>query len=85
MFLICSQLGPASEADGPHALILVPTRELALQIDAETQKFAKYTQIRTVCIIGGVRSLIPFFQCCFVLSFIFNYFVIILFISQKNQ
>jgi hypothetical protein len=50
----CSRLGPASEADGPHALILVPTRELALQIDSETQKFAKYTQIRTVCIIGGV-------------------------------
>jgi ATP-dependent RNA helicase DDX23/PRP28 len=54
MLVHISQLGPASEADGPHAIILVPTRELANQIDAETQKFAKYTNIRTVCLIGGV-------------------------------
>ena len=39
---------------GPiQALILVPTRELAVQVSAEINKFAKYTGIRTVSIYGG--------------------------------
>src|SRR5918996_2213797 len=39
---------------GPiQALILVPTRELAVQVTAEINKFAKYTGIRTVSIYGG--------------------------------
>jgi ATP-dependent RNA helicase DeaD len=40
--------------NGPiQALILVPTRELAMQITNEINKFAKYTGIRTVSIYGG--------------------------------
>jgi ATP-dependent RNA helicase DeaD len=40
--------------NGPiQALILVPTRELALQVANEFNKFAKYTGIRTVAIYGG--------------------------------
>ncbi|MFY9798034.1 MAG: DEAD/DEAH box helicase, partial [Candidatus Nitrosopolaris sp.] len=40
--------------NGPiQALILVPTRELALQVTNEISKFAKYTGIRTVAIYGG--------------------------------
>lgn len=40
---------------GPKVLILVPTRELALQVSAEAMKFAKYLpRIKTVCIYGGV-------------------------------
>jgi ATP-dependent RNA helicase DeaD len=40
--------------NGPiQALILVPTRELAMQITTEINKFAKYTGIRTVSIYGG--------------------------------
>src|ERR671939_846561 len=40
--------------NGPiQALILVPTRELALQVTNEINKFAKYTGIRTVDIYGG--------------------------------
>ena len=40
--------------NGPiQALILVPTRELALQVTNEINKFAKYTGIRTVAIYGG--------------------------------
>lgn len=35
------------------ALILVPTRELANQVAAEIDKFAKHTKIRTVPIYGG--------------------------------
>ena len=40
--------------NGPiQALILVPTRELAVQVTNEINKFAKYTGIRTVAIYGG--------------------------------
>src|ERR671921_44944 len=39
---------------GPiQALIVVPTRELAVQVPVEINKFAKYTGIRTVSIYGG--------------------------------
>lgn len=39
----------------PRLLVLVPTRELAMQIAKEAEKFSKYLpQIKTVCIYGGV-------------------------------
>lgn len=41
-------------ADGPvQALILAPTRELAVQVTTEINRFAKYTGIKTVAIYGG--------------------------------
>jgi ATP-dependent RNA helicase DeaD len=40
--------------DGPvQALILAPTRELAVQVTSELSRFAKYTGIRMVSIYGG--------------------------------
>jgi ATP-dependent RNA helicase DeaD len=40
--------------DGPvQALILAPTRELAVQVTNEINKFSRYTGIRTVAIYGG--------------------------------
>ncbi|MEW5841539.1 MAG: DEAD/DEAH box helicase [Thermoproteota archaeon] len=40
--------------DGPvQALVLVPTRELAVQVTNEISRLAKYTGIRTVAIYGG--------------------------------
>ena len=40
--------------NGPiQVLILVPTRELAVQITNEINRFAKYTGIRTLAIYGG--------------------------------
>ena len=40
--------------NGPiQALILVPTRELAVQVTMEINRFAKYTGIKTVSIYGG--------------------------------
>ncbi|XP_061186099.1 probable ATP-dependent RNA helicase DDX23 [Saccostrea echinata] len=39
---------------GPYAIILAPTRELAQQIEEETIKFAKHLNLRTVAIIGGI-------------------------------
>ncbi|GFT76059.1 probable ATP-dependent RNA helicase DDX23 [Nephila pilipes] len=39
---------------GPYAIIMAPTRELAQQIEEETIKFAKTLEIRTVAVIGGL-------------------------------
>uniref|UniRef100_A0A672RBP4 RNA helicase n=2 Tax=Sinocyclocheilus grahami TaxID=75366 RepID=A0A672RBP4_SINGR len=39
---------------GPYAVILAPTRELAQQIEEETIKFGKPLGIRTVAVIGGI-------------------------------
>lgn len=40
---------------GPRALILVPTRELALQITVQAEKYSKHLKtIKVVCISGGV-------------------------------
>jgi ATP-dependent RNA helicase DeaD len=40
--------------DGPvQALILAPTRELAVQVTNEINKFSRYTGIKTVAIYGG--------------------------------
>lgn len=40
--------------DGPIVLVLAPTRELAVQIKAECDKFGKSSQIRNTCVYGGV-------------------------------
>src|SRR5205809_2682080 len=49
--------------NGPiQALILVPTRELALQVTNEFNKFAKYTGIRTVAIYGGQSIVLQYIQ-----------------------
>ena len=43
------------EADqGPYAIIMAPTRELAQQIEEETNKFGEPLGIRTVAVIGGL-------------------------------
>jgi ATP-dependent RNA helicase DDX5/DBP2 len=39
--------------DGPIALVLAPTRELAVQIQTECYKFGASTRIRSTCIYGG--------------------------------
>lgn len=36
-----------------QALILVPTRELAVQVTAEISRFARHTQVKTTAIYGG--------------------------------
>uniref|UniRef100_A0A8C4XF51 RNA helicase n=1 Tax=Erpetoichthys calabaricus TaxID=27687 RepID=A0A8C4XF51_ERPCA len=40
------------ERDGPGMLVLTPTRELALQIEAECSKYS-YKEIKSICIYGG--------------------------------
>ncbi|CAD5231606.1 unnamed protein product [Bursaphelenchus xylophilus] len=41
---------------GPYAVILAPTRELALQIEEEARKFGDQLKLRTVCVIGGTNK-----------------------------
>ena len=38
----------------PRALVLAPTRELALQIEGDAKGLAKYMDARTVCVVGGM-------------------------------
>lgn len=41
--------------NGPQVLILVPTRELAMQVADQAKKFSKYVaKTKTVCIYGGI-------------------------------
>jgi len=42
-------------SNGPYAMILIPSRELAQQIYEEFKKFSKNTNLRSICIVGGVR------------------------------
>ncbi|XP_049597990.1 probable ATP-dependent RNA helicase DDX46 isoform X1 [Syngnathus scovelli] len=44
---------PLEESEGPIAVIMTPTRELALQITKECKKFSKSLGLRVVCVYGG--------------------------------
>ena len=39
--------------EGPLAVVMAPTRELAMQIEEEFNKLAKYTNFTTACVVGG--------------------------------
>lgn len=50
---LCKLSKPAA-GKGPRILVLVPTRELAMQVATEATKYSKYLQgVKTVCIYGG--------------------------------
>ena len=42
-----------AQGDNPRALILVPTRELVLQVKEQLQAMAKYTDLRIIGLMGG--------------------------------
>jgi ATP-dependent RNA helicase RhlE len=46
---------PAAEERVPRALILTPTRELALQIEQSIQSYGRFVDIRTLAICGGIN------------------------------
>lgn len=50
---ILEQLSPADEIRSPQALILAPTRELAVQVSGEVEKLSYKQQIKTVTLYGG--------------------------------
>lgn len=43
---------------GPRIVVLVPTRELAIQVASEAEKYSRGTPLRTVCIYGGVSYML---------------------------
>ncbi|HQS36818.1 MAG: RNA helicase [Methylotenera sp. 17-45-7] len=43
-----------SKSRGPRILVLVPTRELAAQVNESARKYGKYIRARTVSIVGGM-------------------------------
>jgi ATP-dependent RNA helicase DeaD len=45
----------AEKGVATQAIILVPTRELAVQVDAEIQRLGQFTPIRSVAVYGGQR------------------------------
>ena len=49
---ILSKLG--THAPGPRALILEPTRELAAQVETAIHDYARFTNLRTTVVYGGV-------------------------------
>uniref|UniRef100_F6TZX4 Probable ATP-dependent RNA helicase DDX46 n=2 Tax=Ciona intestinalis TaxID=7719 RepID=F6TZX4_CIOIN len=44
---------PLEDTEGPIAVIMTPTRELALQITKECKKFTKSLKLHVVCVYGG--------------------------------
>ncbi len=50
---ILERLKPAKEVRGPQALILVPTRELAVQVHGEVVKLSHGRKARSVAVYGG--------------------------------
>jgi len=57
MLPVLNKLAEPSELPGrgPRVLVLVPTRELAMQVAAEAIKYSKYlSRMKTVCLFGGV-------------------------------
>src|SRR2546421_13047714 len=45
----------ADKGTATQAIVLVPTRELAVQVEAEIKRLAQYTPIRTVAVYGGQK------------------------------
>ena len=48
-----SMLEKLQPGSGIQGLVIAPTRELAVQISVEIEKFAKYTKLRVATIYGG--------------------------------
>jgi ATP-dependent RNA helicase DeaD len=50
---ILERIRPRRESKGPQALILVPTRELAVQVRGEVAKLAHGSKVQCVAVYGG--------------------------------
>ena len=57
LFLLLLSLQPyLKPGDGPIVLVLAPTRELAVQIKEECDKFGASSQIKNTVVYGGVKK-----------------------------
>jgi ATP-dependent RNA helicase RhlB len=52
--LLRTPVPPARGVTTPRALIIAPTRELAVQIDADARLLGQFTGLRTLVVFGGV-------------------------------
>lgn len=52
--LLDFQLQDSQRKGEPRALIIAPTRELALQIAADAEGLCKYTELRVISLVGGM-------------------------------
>src|ERR1043165_645478 len=50
------RLAPESSAHGPRALVVAPTRELAVQIEENVRAYAKHMPLRMATVFGGVSE-----------------------------
>ena len=46
---------PASKKGSPYALVVAPTRELALQIESQCRILSKYVSVHSEVIVGGIQ------------------------------
>jgi len=46
----------SSRTDGIKCLVMVPTRELALQITGVFEQLGRHTRVKTFCVFGGVEQ-----------------------------
>ncbi len=46
----------SKQSKGIKCVVMVPTRELAIQITEVFQQIAKHTKVNTLCIVGGVEQ-----------------------------
>jgi ATP-dependent RNA helicase RhlE len=53
---IVMQMKKGDEEKAVKCLVMVPTRELAMQIAEVFQKLGKYTNVKTICITGGTEQ-----------------------------
>jgi ATP-dependent RNA helicase RhlE len=53
---IIIQMKKREDEKAVKCLVMVPTRELAMQIAEVFQKLGKYTNVKTICITGGVEQ-----------------------------
>ncbi|HET6559809.1 MAG TPA: DEAD/DEAH box helicase [Prolixibacteraceae bacterium] len=53
---IIHQLKSSSRSEYIFCLVMVPTRELALQLTEVFQTIGRYTRVRTACVFGGVEQ-----------------------------
>ena len=47
-------MNDGAPSDKPRALVMVPTRELAVQVEQDASKLGKYLPLKTLAIFGGV-------------------------------
>lgn len=47
---------PNNEFSCPEAIVLVPTRELAVQVEKVITELCKYTSVKTCCLVGGLSQ-----------------------------